>query len=148
MPKGFFRFSAGLVLLACAVVLLLPSISTCPPDKKSRARSLAQNILLATRLYANEYGGQLPPPSKTGNAATIQVLMGNNPKQIIFLESDLPMKPGDDYLDPWGQPFQVTIDDSKISVRSYGKNQQDDQGEKDDLVETHTFKPPSTVSGH
>ncbi len=109
-----------------------------------KARTIARNISVAIQFYTLEYNGRPPPSSENGNAATIGALMGANPKQIIFLESDEPLGSGGDYLDPWGQPFQVTFDESGITVRSFGKNKQDDQGEKDDVVVMTPFKRPGT----
>ena len=99
-----------------------------------KARSEAQNIEAALMLYFNEYG-QLPirdgdhgrnDVANPGgdaiyNRNMFTILMGNdggfgdnnsyglNPKQTVFLTTEVPSTDGT-YLDPWGTQYFMLID--------------------------------------
>lgn len=81
-------------------------------SKRAQARNDVNQVASAVKAYALEYG-RLPE-----SAEVIAALTGENPKGIVFFEAKqakgTPPKnglSGGQLLDPWGNPYEVTLDD-------------------------------------
>jgi type II secretory pathway pseudopilin PulG len=124
--------------------------------EKSRTMATLANLRMALEYYVREYG-MLPTG---GSQALLSALTGTstdgqNPRKIVFFEFRPPrtrwyfwtVDPGDRdstgaLMDGWGRPFVWIIEPTgtRITVKSLGKNGQDDGGNPDDVTISY---PPS-----
>ncbi len=79
---------------------------------------------MALRAYYSEFG---TAPTGT-NAEIIRVLLGANPRKIVFFEpSPKQLNAAGELFDPWGVPYRIdTSDPAKPRIYSFGPNKQDD----------------------
>lgn len=137
----------GLVLSVLILpALLLPAVSQAKQKAyEVRAQAEAQSIRMAVKAYYSEYGRL--PDGETA-AKIITVLMGSNPRQIMFLDvSDASFREST-FVDPWSQGYAIELDsnydgvvtlgDETIrdvcAVWSYGPNKRDEKGLGDDVA--------------
>lgn len=115
-----------LIILALEIILFpKPSL----PWRHDLLRAVVQ-IERGVRFYEVEYG-TLPPAND--NAGLIKALTGDNPRSIKFEVFDpTQLNAEGELLDPWGTPFQVSIDaEPRIHINSAGPDRR--FGTKDDI---------------
>ncbi len=101
------------VVIMILVGLLFPVISNALLSaKENRARTEIFEIQKAWTLYAMSYPNVNLASFTEMDAATVQVLSGDdasrNPQQIRFMDLD-PHEINNGFLDPWGNPYKLNL---------------------------------------
>lgn len=132
--KAFTLIELLIVIAIIGILmgLLFPAVGAAVNTaRKAQARNDASQIVTACTAYETEYGRG---PWGTNNftqvdGALLQTLMGDNPRQIIFLEvQDTKGRRKNGlfdgaFLDPWGAPYQIAYDKNYSSaVTTAGTN--------------------------
>lgn len=94
---------------------------------QSPVRDTVSHIATALTAYQTEYGSY--PDATDGEL--IKILSGQNPKQIVFLETaPKQLDSSGRLIDAWGSPYRIAIParGAKVKVWSIGPNKTDDQG--------------------
>jgi type II secretion system (T2SS) protein G len=76
-----------------------------------------QALRQAARLYEQEFA-ELP---HGGSNDIVRALRGDNPKHIVFLSGGRSTKI-DEFLDPWGRPYEIRVIAGDVAIRSAGAN--------------------------
>jgi len=100
-----------------------------PPDKTHRALLDLKSLTKACRYYNLEYETHL----KGNNAELARILMGDNSRKIVFLDSHQTRRNTQgEVVDPWGTPYKFSLVDGQPAViLSAGPNRL--FGDQDDL---------------
>ena len=108
------------LLIVIAIIALLAGLAfpalqgAIESGRKADARNDVAQIATAIKAYQLEYG-RLPASDKV-----IKELTGENTRGIVFLEAKRPkgkpprngvMENSNDYLDSWGRPYIIQLDD-------------------------------------
>ena len=82
---------------------------------------LFSQLQVACQAYQEEYGIL---PKVSGNVGMTDVLNGNNPKKIVFIEfHSKSLNQNKEVIDPWGTPLRFGfLPDSDILIESAGKD--------------------------
>lgn len=124
------------LLIVISIIAILASLAfpavqgALGQGKKAQARNDVNQIAMAFKAYQLEYGRLPGTNSSDGTAAEnwISVLIGSNatlnPRNIVFFEPKAGKSGqggliGSTYNDPWGRPYEVTLDynyDNKIAT--------------------------------
>jgi len=126
------------LLVVIAIIAILAGLAfpafqgAIESGRKADARNDVAQIAAAIKAYQLEYG-RLPA---SGNV--IKELTGENTREIVFLEAKRPkgkplrngVEPGsNDYLDSWGRPYLIQLDDgSGDDTKGYDNRITDDIG--------------------
>lgn len=118
------RRKAAIVIVALALSVLLVWAFR-PKARRERGVSLVEVRVTTIAELALEYHrvfGEIPQTSSgTVDGAA---LLGKNPREIKFIVWKDRLSSQGELLDPWGQPFQIVLneDGSAVTVRSAGSD--------------------------
>jgi prepilin-type N-terminal cleavage/methylation domain-containing protein len=115
--KGFTLMEMLVVMVVILVLmgLLFPALMGARERAKvTRARSEIQTLQEAWLAYGTLYGG-FPSGYTMMSAGAVNVLGGNNPQGIVFMEFDERHRK-DGFLDPWWNGRQATIPDHLYKI--------------------------------
>jgi type II secretory pathway pseudopilin PulG len=123
------RILAGLaiLLLILLISLFIPAQSDGGHGRIGDVRMVVSELATALTAYHTEYGSY--PEATDGEL--IKVLSGQNPKQIVFLETaPKQLDSSGRLIDPWGSRYRIAIParGAKVKVWSIGPDKTDDQG--------------------
>ena len=114
-------------------LLLCPDIaSTGHPEGRSEEKNSVIQLIVAAKGYRSEYG----EPPKGDRKTILQVLQGNNPRKIVFIELN-PKRITKEgiFVDPWGSPYAFDLSNATDPwAYSFGKNKIDEGGHNDDVT--------------
>ncbi len=107
-----------IAIIAILAGLAFPAVQGAMGSaRKSEARNDVSQLASAVKAFQLEYGRL---PGTDNNAANVvKTLIGSNttlnPRNIVFFEPKMADKgrkgwDGQNYLDPWGMPYQITLD--------------------------------------
>ena len=127
------------LLIVISIIAILASLAfpavqgALGQGKKAQARNDVNQIAAAFKAYQLEYG-RLPGANTSGDGEAMEgwvsVLIGSNatlnPRNIVFFEPKVGKSGqgglnGSTYNDPWGSPYQVSLDynyDNKIATNT------------------------------
>jgi type II secretion system protein G len=106
-----------IAIIAILAGLAFPAVQgALESGRKADARNDIAQIAAAVKAYQLEYG-RLP-----ASDSAIKELTGENTREIVFLEAKRPKgnpprngvaQDSNDYLDSWGRPYIILLDDGK-----------------------------------
>ena len=126
----FLRVAIIAIGLLVLFVIFGPQLGEGYSWRHSSVQNTAHQLATALTAYHTEYGTY--PDATDGEL--IKVLSGQNPKQIIFLETaPKQLDSSGRLIDAWGSPYRIAIParGAKVKVWSIGPNKTDDQGRED-----------------
>lgn len=143
--KSKRRISAIAWLTAAAILIFLyPFLFPGGKDRPTRAarqiteaRFKAAQLKVALKAYYSEFA---TAPTGT-HAEIIRVLLGANPRKIVFFEPGRKqLNDAGELVDPWEMPYRIdTSDPAKPRIYSFGPNKQDEgeTSQSDDIGTSH-----------
>lgn len=118
-------------LLGCAALIIAISSSARHSRQRAKAR-LCQVEMHSFLLAARNYQNQLGSGSLMDGVTLEQVLRGQNPQGVIYLDlAPRSLSSAGRMVDPWQTPYEINAASNKVSIRSAGPNKR--LGDKDDL---------------
>lgn len=128
--QGFTLVELLVVISIIAILagILLPAvINAFKKASDAQVRTELKSIETAVKAYVNEYsklpiadtaqgGADLNITDDASSKTLIQKLVGNNPRKIVFLESN---NADGTFLDPWESQYKMYVDanyDNEISI--------------------------------
>ncbi|AKJ65125.1 prepilin-type N-terminal cleavage/methylation domain-containing protein [Kiritimatiella glycovorans] len=145
-------------IIAILMAIVVPGVSKVKENaQKAKARTEIKSIEMAVKAYESEYGKY---PNQTGasdgtfstDEQLVNILRADddadlsedNPRRIVFLEVGEKSLDDGDFVDPWGEEYQVAYDGNydneitagpsvnlkgrSVAVWSSGPNQNDQGG--------------------
>ncbi len=121
-------------IIAILASILLPALNAAMKRaERSEAQTEVKSIETAVKAYMNEYGKLPAPDNRQGSADwhvnsegdsedVMEILTGDNPRKIVFLEG--PDSNGV-FLDPWDEQYYLYLDtdyDNELSVQTNGSS--------------------------
>lgn len=127
--KGFTLIEMLVVIAIIGILtaIIMPALKGArTAARKAEARQAVKSIVVAVKYYPLEYHGAYPEGNDSGadteytagNSSLMRILIaenddGANEKEKVFLEAPvkyLRQETGWNYLDPWGNPYQIVVD--------------------------------------
>lgn len=112
-----------IAIIGILMALLFPAVNgAIDAARKAQAKNDVTQIATAVTAYETEYG-KLPNASGNIDSTLVNILTGvstnNNPRKIVFMEigtfkknSKSGTNSGGSFLDPWGNNYQIAVDDN------------------------------------
>lgn len=130
--KSFTMIELLVVMGVLAVLIsLIYTVTTTIPEnaRDNQAKSEVRMIVMAIKAYRTDYGkwpnqtqSDIDKTYFTNNYLIIQPLMGSNlmganPRNKIYFEGQTNrLDSKGNYLDPWGMPYVITIDENEDNI--------------------------------
>jgi prepilin-type N-terminal cleavage/methylation domain-containing protein len=135
---------AVIVIIMILAGMLYPALrSVREGPKKALAKSDCVRIELAIQAYYNEYGKWPPNPASTAEftallnggrnpfdgSAGAAYARNNNSRSNVFMEFDRSrVNSNNEFLDPWGNPYIILIDNGNNCIGGLGATWRDYNG--------------------
>ncbi|HEX5221276.1 MAG TPA: hypothetical protein VFZ59_17060 [Verrucomicrobiae bacterium] len=131
------KCSAGFLVVAFVAALLIVIFAVVPFAQQTKEPGITavdremSSFLRALESYQIVFDG--PPLGTVSNVR--QSLLGRNPRKMQFLSlTARSINANGEFVDVWGNPYQIGISRSNVSIQSAGPNGR--FGDKDDIVST------------
>lgn len=123
MKTKIIAYCIGGFIIAGLLFCLAFPVLNCRPQSRgiSWAHALFSQIRFACDAFYQEYGAL---PSSSENYILTDILGGNNPRKIVFMEySPRLLNNNKEMIDAWGTPIRVVfLPDQKFFMVSAGKD--------------------------
>ncbi len=111
----------GIIILLLVKLTLFNTTICFVSCHNTRTQTLFSGLSTACRAYLVEYGNY---PSSFENKTLTEILIGNNPRKIVFMEfRPKDLNQNNEIIDGWGTPIRIMIQpDQTLSFLSAGKD--------------------------
>jgi Type II secretion system (T2SS), protein G len=130
LKQSVVNVLVGFALLClCLYCFVFPFLGGGGHAKIPRAQTDEEQLSIGIQSYGQVFGSY--PTGENSNV--VRMLIGDNPRKMVFLNFRRPAKHPNEMVDPWETPYQIEFSkQTNFIIRSAGKDKI--FGDADDIV--------------